>query len=108
MLSLTNAERRKVGCQDLKFNSTLAQAAGKHSDDMADRVNATGYAWSGLAENIAAGQQTPQAAVDRWMNSPPHRRSILNCDYVELGVGVSFGSDGKATPKWTQNFGIPS
>ena len=44
-----------------------------------------------------------QAVMDAWMNSPDHRRNILDCDYTTLGVGVHFGTGG---PWWTQDFGF--
>jgi len=46
-------------------------------------------------ENIYAGRAVPvensaQAAVDGWMNSPPHRANILNPNVTHLGVGVYY------------------
>ncbi len=123
VLALTNAERRKVGCANLNANATLTFVARDHSADMiarnyfshtspdgttmSDRVDASGYRWWGLAENIAAGQGTPQQVVTAWMNSEGHRKNILNCAYVDLGVGLSYGAGGNAAPHWTQNFGTP-
>ena len=43
------------------------------------------YGWAG--ENIAAGQDTPEAVVNAWMNSPGHRANILNEHFNHLGVG---------------------
>ena len=39
---------------------------------LADRINATGYAWSALGENIAAGYPSVNAVVDGWMASDGH------------------------------------
>ncbi|MGW6025382.1 sigma-70 family RNA polymerase sigma factor [Streptomyces sp. NPDC055099] len=115
---LANAERAKSGCGPLTLNSKLDDAAQGHSDDMAerdffdhtnpdgkdpgDRVTAAGYKWSTYGENIAAGQRTPAAVMDAWMNSSGHRANILNCSFKEIGVGYREGSGG---PWWTQNFG---
>lgn len=123
VLALTNVERRKVGCKDLRANAKLSTAARDHSADMiarnyfshvspgggtlSDRVDASGYAWRGLAENIAAGQRTPQQVVTAWMNSSGHRANIVNCSYVDLGVGLSYDAQGDSSPHWTQNFGTP-
>lgn len=123
VLALTNAERRKVGCPNLNANATLTAVARDHSADMiarnyfshtspdgttmSDRVNASGYRWRGLAENIAAGQGTPQQVVTAWMNSAGHRTNILNCAHVDLGVGLSYGAQGDDRPHWTQNSGTP-
>ncbi|MEV0523807.1 sigma-70 family RNA polymerase sigma factor [Streptomyces sp. NPDC050439] len=115
---LANAERAKSGCGPLTLNSKLDDAAQGHSDDMAerdffdhtnpdgkdpgDRVTAAGYKWTTYGENIAAGQRTPAAVMDSWMNSSGHRANILNCSFKEIGVGYRQGSGG---PWWTQNFG---
>ncbi|WP_368861486.1 CAP domain-containing protein [Streptomyces griseorubiginosus] len=68
----------------------------------AERISATGYRWSRVGENIAQGQQTPQAVMDTWMNSDGHRANILDCSFKDIGVGVHTGSGG---PWWTQDFG---
>ncbi|MBM6402736.1 CAP domain-containing protein [Phycicoccus sp. CSK15P-2] len=123
VLDLTNAERAKAGCAPLAWSSALAKAAGAHSADMAqhdyfshdsrdgrsfaDRINATGYRWSGIAENIAAGQSTPKSVVAAWMNSSGHRANILNCGLKDLGVGVARSSATGNRPYWTQDFGSP-
>ncbi|MCX4824524.1 CAP domain-containing protein [Streptomyces sp. NBC_01142] len=118
VLTLVNKERAAAGCSPLTSNSKLARAADDYSDVMADsgvmshtgpdgstmtsRVEAAGYAWSNLGENIARGQADAGAVMDAWMNSPGHKANILNCDFKEIGVGVHFGDGG---PWWTQNFG---
>lgn len=117
VVRLTNAERADAGCDPLRNDSRLHAAAQKHSVDMGkndyfshtsadgrspwDRMRAEGYDFPS-AENIARGQQTPAAVVESWMDSPGHRRNILNCSYAAIGVGVYLGDGG---PWWTQDFG---
>ncbi len=124
VLTLTNAERAKNGCDvALKANTALTKAAQDHAEDMLknnyfdhnsqdgtspfDRMTAAGYKWSGAAENIAAGQPTPQAVVTSWMNSPGHRANILNCGLKDLGVGYAAGSGATYGQYWVQDFGSP-
>ncbi|MCS7477182.1 CAP domain-containing protein [Umezawaea endophytica] len=118
VLEITNQERATAGCAPLKADDRLTTAARGHSVDMAtqnyfdhvskdgrtfvDRIKATGFPSPG-AENIAAGQQTPEAVMKSWMESAGHRANILNCDLKFLGVGV--GKGGKFGIYWTQNFG---
>jgi uncharacterized protein YkwD len=113
-----NAARARSGCPALRYDSRLATAARAHSDDMAargyfdhtspdgvtpwDRAKAAGYAQPS-AENIAAGQATPAAAVTAWLNSPGHRANILNCSSRATGVG--FAQGGKLRYYWTELFG---
>jgi uncharacterized protein YkwD len=104
VLDLTNEQRLQHGCTTaLTLSVQLAAAASAHSQDMAihdlfshtgsdgstmvSRVVATGYSYSQLAENLAAGPATAEAVVASWMNSPGHRANILNCGLRDLGVG---------------------
>ncbi|POX59630.1 RNA polymerase [Streptomyces sp. Ru62] len=118
VVALVNKERAAAGCGPVTEDPQLDKAAQGHSDDMAargyfdhidpdgagpgERITAAGYRWSTYGENIAKGQQTPQAVMDSWMNSPGHRANILNCAFKNIGVGVHDGSGG---PWWTQAFG---
>ncbi|MEU1278567.1 CAP domain-containing protein [Streptomyces sp. NPDC005805] len=118
VLALVNKERAAAGCGPVTANPQLTQAADDYSDVMAasgvmshtgpdgstmtSRVEAAGYAWSNLGENIARGQADAESVMESWMNSPGHRANILNCSFDELGVGVHMGDGG---PWWTQNFG---
>lgn len=111
---LTNQERSKYGLRPLSWNSQLRAAAINHSIDMARmqrmshtgsngsdvsaRVKAQRYSYSMIAENVAAGQRTPQQVVSSWMNSPGHRKNILNPNLTEIGIGHTNGY-------WTQVFG---
>jgi uncharacterized protein YkwD len=123
VVTLTNAERAKAGCGPLTVNGTLTAVAQAHSADMAahnyfdhnsqdgrspfDRMTAAGYRYSTAAENIAAGQRTPQDVMTGWMNSPGHRANILNCALKEIGVGYATSSSSQYGVYWTQNFGTP-
>ncbi|MFD9462460.1 sigma-70 family RNA polymerase sigma factor [Streptomyces sp. NPDC060027] len=118
VVALVNKERAAAGCGPVTEDAQLEDAALAHSEDMAardffehsnpdgadpgERITTAGYRWSTYGENIAMGQQTPQAVMDSWMNSPGHRANILNCSFKNIGVGVHKGSGG---PWWTQDFG---
>ncbi|MFH0521420.1 sigma-70 family RNA polymerase sigma factor [Streptomyces sp. M41] len=118
VVALVNQERASAGCGPVTEDPLLNNSSQAHSADMdardffdhtnpdgedpGQRITAAGYRWSTYGENIAMGQQTPQAVMDSWMNSPGHRANILNCSFKNIGVGVHKGSGG---PWWTQNFG---
>jgi uncharacterized protein YkwD len=120
VLVLVNAERAKAGCRALTVDSRLAAAARKHSADMvarhyfshttpsgttfSQRIDAEGYRWSLVGENIAAGQRNATEVMKAWMKSPGHRANILNCQYRNIGIGVV--QNGRS-PVWTQDFGTP-
>ena len=118
VITLVNAQRKKVGCGPLRTGTALGKAAQLHSADMArynyfshtsrdgrspwQRIRAQNYAY-GSAENIAAGQPSASAVVTAWMKSTGHRRNILNCSNKAVGVGVARG--GSYGIYWTQDFG---
>jgi uncharacterized protein YkwD len=120
VVKLTNAQRVAKGCQALRIDSRLTEAARAHSTDMVKagifshtgsdgsnfvtREVRAGYPKSGAAaENIAWGYRTPKEVVNGWMNSSGHRKNILNCANTAVGVGVAYTKGG--APYWTQDFG---
>jgi len=121
VVALTNREREREGLAPLSVDPTLCAAADAHSRDMAtrrffahtspdgrmvsDRVTAFGYRYSRVAENIAAGQTTPEEVVAGWMASPGHRANILIPQLRQIGVGYAIG--GEYNTYWTQVFGTP-
>ena len=129
IVARTNAYRVANGCPALRVNAILMGTAQTHSQEMAlrdyvghtsadgtspwDRIQAAGYTYRLVAENIAWGATSPEQVVDAWyFESPPndaHRKNILNCALREIGVGYYYlASDpGKVTAHtyWTQDFG---
>ncbi|MBD1910635.1 CAP domain-containing protein [Leptolyngbya sp. FACHB-16] len=128
VLNLTNQFRQQNGLPALTYNARLGSAAQGHSQKMAlqdffnhvgldgsepeDRVSATGYQWSAVAENIAAGQRTPQDVVQGWIGSDGHRANMLDPNVTEIGLGYYFlaNDTGSVNPNtyWTQVFARPS
>ena len=117
VFDLVNQIREENGLEPFVYNETLAETARAHSQDMIDRnffshtnpdgedpfdrMRDNGLSFSMAAENIAAGQRTPEEVVNSWMNSEGHRANILGgCE--ELGVGLALG--GSYGYYWTQCF----
>lgn len=116
ILKLVNSERSKAGCSPLKLNAKLTKAAQDHSEDMAahhnmshtgsdgsdpgQRITRAGYNWSAYGENVAYGYSSAASVMKGWMDSPGHKRNILDCSFKELGVGHAQPGD-----YWTQDFG---
>ena len=117
VFDLVNQIREENGLEPFVYNETLAETARAHSQDMIDRdffdhynpdgkspfdrMRDNGLSFSMAAENIAAGQRTPEEVVESWMNSEGHRANILG-DCKELGVGLALG--GHYGYYWTQCF----
>jgi len=118
VVQLTNQERAKHGLKALTQDWELSRVARYKSMDMRDKnyfshtsptygspftmMKNFGISYRAAAENIAAGQTTPQEVVQAWMNSPGHRANILNGNYTYIGVGYAKG--GSQRHYWTQMF----
>lgn len=119
VLELVNEERAKQGIAPLQWHDGLANVAYAHSKDMHDRnfmahnnpdsltpfdrIKNAGISYTRAAENVAAGQQTPEQVMQSWMNSSGHRANILNPNLTKLGVGYYKGTNGYRS-YWTQVF----
>lgn len=131
VIELVNAQRAANGnLPPLKRQDTLDQAARYYAIDMAfdyyfefdhatydrnpnhalvrvcdapQRLGSYYPSYSGIGENIAGGQVTPQEVVHSWMESSGHRANILSTFYREIGVGYYPG--GMYGSTWVQDFG---
>jgi uncharacterized protein YkwD len=118
VFALVNAERVKAGCAPLKEDSRLVGAAEKQSEKMAIEnyfshrspgtregvdtwARQLGYT-SGASANLTASGNPidglkPEWPVTNWMNSTPHRNGMLNCGFVDGGVGIYYQPDDEPT-----------
>jgi uncharacterized protein YkwD len=106
MLARINHHRSRAGLAPVALDAALGRAAHGHARAMADgeffahesrdgtdfsaRAGRAGYKWRLIAENIAAGLDTPESTVDGWMDSEGHRRNMLTPRYRDAGVGHVF------------------
>ena len=103
VLRLVNSERSARGLSPLTTFSTLQSGAeirareivtlfshtrpnGESCFTVLDEVGIGNYQSAG--ENIAAGQNSPAAVMNSWMNSEGHRNNILSASYKHIGVGM--------------------
>lgn len=121
LVYLTNLERVYEGLLPLKRNDLLDRSARLHAEDMrdrdyfdhvntdgqapADRIDATGYKWFLVGENIAAGYTNSFMVLSDWMDSEGHRVNILDPEFREIGVGFARGG-GTYEQYWVQNFAM--
>ena len=81
-------------CRKLVAKNTFSEGLGENlfQDNLYSRVRISGsersYDWN-TPEEIAAH------SLNGWMNSPPHRRNILEKTYGQTGVGIAISDDGK-------------
>ncbi len=109
LLSATNSQRTQNGSATLQLNSTLSAAAQAKANDMIARnywshatpdgkepwffIDGAGYKYQKAGENLAYGFLTSDDTVTGWMNSPIHKKNLLDSEYTEVGFGYANGSD---------------
>jgi uncharacterized protein YkwD len=59
---------------------------GSNGSTLGSRVDATGYTWSGLGENIAAGYPSIDAVMTGWMASDGHCENLMNPAFNQVGL----------------------
>lgn len=127
VLEEVNRARRANGLDPMREDAALMRAAADHSAELAERrkldhtstnparrtmtmrIDAAGGSWSRAAENLAhmsgSVSAVPAQTVQLWMNSPGHRRNMLEPSYTHTGVGVA--SDVHGTWYVTQLYVLP-
>jgi uncharacterized protein YkwD len=132
-LCLINRERTSRGLRALRHDDQLRKASQSYSRQMVrhgffDHVSPGGSTprsritrsttylrgagtWS-IGENLywGAGEgATPQQSVEGWMNSPGHRRNMLDPRFRDIGIGIAVGAPedlgGTPAATYTTEFG---
>jgi uncharacterized protein YkwD len=125
MIALVNEQRRAAGLRPVHANAFLMAEARRFSGVQArlgylshrgddgstagQRLTRAGYRWSFYGETLAAGPETPERAVERWMASPSHRAILLHALAREIGVGHTFrpNDPNRYYDYWVLEFGRP-
>lgn len=113
MFALVDPLHQQAGCAPFVRDSRLAAAAQAHAEDIAahrrvdhvgtdgatlrERLQRVSYPYNRASESIAVSQ-SPEQAVEMWMDEPPngpHRLNITNCQYVDVGIGMAYDSRGR-------------
>lgn len=103
MVQMVNAERIAAGVQPLTQDDTLTSAARAHSRDMfmrryfahnspdgqtpGDRIHAAGITFTDAGENLAYAPDVKTAHTGL-MNSPEHKKNILDPAFHRVGIGI--------------------
>ncbi len=117
IMAKINGTRAANGVQPLRYNEVLGQAAQNQAQLMArrgelshelggtlrERVTAVGYQGA-VGENLAGGQDTLEGAIRGWLESRPHRNTLLNNKFSEFGLAVAEGG-GEYEIYWAMIFG---
>jgi uncharacterized protein YkwD len=111
MLCLLNYARKHAHAGHLKSNHKLERAAGRKAGDVMHcgfsheacgrpgdfyahqfgYTSSSSWAWG---ENLAWGQGkggTARGILKQWLNSPPHRETMLRGEFEHAGIGIRVG-----------------
>ncbi len=121
LLLYINEARRQFELAPLNLVPQLSSAAQEHAQDMvrfaytghtgadgstpAERLLQFGYPRGYAGEATAWGFEHPHQAVEFWVNSPAHRRIILNGAASDVGVGFASDFNAPSVWYWTAEFG---
>lgn len=119
VLGLVNQERAKAGVGALVWGSTCAAAANTRASEIMKvyaHQRPDGSDWSTACpipasggrsgENLNAGglAVSPETTVLGWMNSPEHKKNILDPNFKYLSVGFVFDPNSPYKTYWSQIF----
>ncbi len=116
VVNLVNEERAKEGLAPLTIDTKVQAAAMVRAKEcevsfshtrpdgsnFATALKEQNVSYRSSGENIAYGQQTPEAVMRAWMNSSGHRANIMNPNFTTIGVGYYENANG--TDYWCQLF----
>lgn len=96
-------------CELIKLKATGNPNYLSHTDlygrDSLARAKASGWTGGGTGENLASGYfYSPNEVVAGWMNSPGHRKVLLNSGWTKMGLGHCQSEIG-IDSIWVQLFG---
>jgi hypothetical protein len=107
VLAEINRARARKGRRPVRLNAQLSAAAESHARDMVrrgyfahespeggdlgGRVDATGYRYRKVSENLAFGQESAREVVDGWHGSPGHARNQYDPEVSEVGLAYLYG-----------------
>ncbi|MHA7874305.1 CAP domain-containing protein [Roseivivax sp.] len=77
--------------RDLTRNARFSHI-GSDGSDIAERARRAGYRFCRLAENLARGQGSIEAALRGWTTSPAHLQNLLLRDVTEAGLARAPGN----------------
>lgn len=124
LIQLTNNTRQFAGLPPLKENPLLSTAAYLKAKDMIEKdyfahqspegilpwywFKKVGYDYQWAGENLAIGFLDSEEVHQAWLNSPSHRKNILNPNFNEIGLAILKGEfQGNETTVIVQFFGTP-
>lgn len=117
-----NKRRIENGLSALRLDNELSQAANNKAQDMFSKnywahfapdgttpwyfISQAGYSYKYAGENLARDFAVSDQVVSAWMNSPTHKKNLLDTRFEDVGFAVVNGTiGGQETTLVVQLFG---
>lgn len=124
LVDLTNQDRKDNNVKPLVVNPVLEQAAKLKVKDMVSKdyfahtspegltpwhwFSVAGYKFAYAGENLAVGFSESSDVNQGWLNSPLHKKNIVDAHFTEIGIATMDGKrNGRDTTYVVQLFGQP-
>lgn len=103
VFELVNNERANAGLPALAYRQDLQICVNIRAEEIMEKfdqirpnntdsftvLTENNIEYSATGENIDEGQSTPQAVMERWMNSDGHKENILSDSFTGIAIGVT-------------------
>lgn len=105
IVTLVNEVRAEYGLDPVALAPIILEASSIRAQEQQvqyGHIRPDGSSWSTVlnevgidsncyaAENVAAGYETPEEAMNGWIHSDTHRAAILGENYQYIGIGISY------------------
>lgn len=124
VVSLVNISRAENNLKPLLINPQLSEIAQDKAQDMTTNhyfahtspegvtpwfwFSENDYAYKYAGENLAINYDSAEEEHEAWMNSPTHKKNILNSNFTEIGIATASGIiEGKKSHITVQVFATP-
>ena len=116
--NIVNQYRVEAGLAPLNLSPSLCEAAEVRAEELRATFSHTrpnglecfsaldglGIPYGYAGENIAAGQKSPSEVMNSWINSPGHKKNIMNPNFTNIGIACYYDASAPYSYYWVQVF----
>ena len=102
-LTVSSELREAARCHALDMmKRDYFDSASPEGDRVGERVQATGYSYSSVGQDIGAGRATSALQIESWLGREGSCVHMLDPKFDEIGVGYAFGEMSMYKHYWVQ------
>lgn len=116
--NIVNQYRADAGLPPLTLSPSLCEAAEIRATELLTSFSHTrpdgqtcfsafdslGIPYGYAGENIAAGQTSATEVMNSWINSPGHKKNIMNPNFTKIGIACYYDASAPYSYYWVQMF----